>query len=604
MTSARTISPSADPTWQPEEIPADVALDFDPDAANALLDEAGYVDTDGDGVREMPDGSRDLTFRYAERSESENEPALREFITGWLADIGIATEVSVYDDTQLTTSIGVGRLRPLHVGLDAVRRPRPDAVLLHVRPGHARTPTRSGTTTPTGAPRSTTRCTRSRTSSSTRERRQEIVHEMLLHFYTEGSYVVLFDDADLQAYRTDRFEGWLRQPADTGPVLFSNTSPSYVNLTPTGDGSSGGSNTALWIAVAAGAVVAARHRRRLRRAAPGDPGRARVAGRQAVSLRYVLGKVAGAIATLAFVLAFNFFLFRVVDDNPVDNLFRGRNLSASQIASLEERFGVGDPLLAAVRQVRPPDAQWRPRHLAQERPPGQRGDHGLAVADRLARRHGDAAVDDHRHVARDPRRVAAGHAPPTPRRRRSRWSPTRCPTSGSGWSCSRCSRCTLGMFPTGGFADAGSTATGLEAFLDHAHHMVLPAVTLTLAYLGEYMILMRASVLDTVREDYLKLARAKGLRDADVRRRHAVPNALLPLVSLSALNFGFVLSGAIAVEAIYSWPGLGRATFDALEGPDFPVLQGLFLVFSAAVIIANLVADLLIGYLDPRVRTA
>ena len=86
-----------------------------------------------------------------------------------------------------------------------------------------------------------------------------------------------------------------------------------------------------------------------------------------------------------------------------------------------------------------------------------------------------------------------------------------------------------------------------------------------------------------------------------MRRRHAVPNALLPVVSLSALNFGFVLSGAIAVEAIFSWPGLGQATFDAIEGPDFPVLQGLFLLFTAAVIVANLLADLLYGYLDPRV---
>ena len=87
-----------------------------------------------------------------------------------------------------------------------------------------------------------------------------------------------------------------------------------------------------------------------------------------------------------------------------------------------------------------------------------------------------------------------------------------------------------------------------------------------------------------------------------MRRHHAVPNALLPVVSLSALNFGFVLSGAIAVESIYSWPGLGQATFEAIRGPDFPVLQGLFLLFSAALIVANLAVDLFYGYLDPRVR--
>ncbi len=124
--------------------------------------------------------------------------------------------------------------------------------------------------------------------------------------------------------------------------------------------------------------------------------------------------------------------------------------------------------------------------------------------------------------------------------------------------------------------------------------MALPAIVLALAYIGEYTIVMRSSMLDTVREDYLQLARAKGLRDADVRRRHAVPNALLPVVSLSALNFGFVLSGAIAVESIFSWPGLGQATFEAIRGPDFPVLQGLFLLFSAALIVANLAVDLFI----------
>jgi peptide/nickel transport system permease protein len=157
------------------------------------------------------------------------------------------------------------------------------------------------------------------------------------------------------------------------------------------------------------------------------------------------------------------------------------------------------------------------------------------------------------------------------------------------------------VFPTGGLEDPGSTATGLALLIDQAHHMALPAIVLTLAYLGEYAIVMRSSMLDTVREDYLQLARAKGLRDADVRRHHAVPNALLPVVSLSALNLGFVLSGAIAVESIYSWPGLGQATFEAIRGPDFPVLQALFLLFSVALIVANLAVDLFYGYLDPRV---
>jgi peptide/nickel transport system permease protein len=320
-----------------------------------------------------------------------------------------------------------------------------------------------------------------------------------------------------------------------------------------------------------------------------------------MSARFVLGKVAGAVGTLAFVLAFNFFLFRVVDDNPVDNLFRGRNLSESQIASLEQRFGVSDPLLVqffkyvrqtlrgdlgiSIKSARPVseiimDAFWPTVWLV-----GVSTLLSMLIGTWLGIRAGwrrGSATDN----ASTTFSMVTYSVPDF-------WL---------GMVLFAVFAVSLKMFPTGGYADAGSTATGFAAFLDHAHHMVLPALTLTLAYLGEYMILMRASVLDTVREDYLTLARAKGLRDADVRRRHAVPNALLPLVSLSALNFGFVLSGAIAVEAIYSWPGLGRATFNALEGPDFPVLQGLLLLFSAAVIVANLIADLTYGYLDPRVR--
>ncbi|HVI35117.1 MAG TPA: ABC transporter permease, partial [Gaiellales bacterium] len=162
----------------------------------------------------------------------------------------------------------------------------------------------------------------------------------------------------------------------------------------------------------------------------------------------------------------------------------------------------------------------------------------------------------------------------------------------------------LGWFPVGGITDPNSDATGLAHLADQAKHLVLPALTLTVAYLGEYALVMRSSMLDTMREDYLVLARAKGLRDALVRNRHAVPNALLPVVTLVAINFGFVLSGAIAVETIFSWPGLGLATYQSLQGPDLPMLQGLFLLFSAAVILMNLVADLLYAYLDPRVRTA
>jgi peptide/nickel transport system permease protein len=162
----------------------------------------------------------------------------------------------------------------------------------------------------------------------------------------------------------------------------------------------------------------------------------------------------------------------------------------------------------------------------------------------------------------------------------------------------------LGLFPTGGSQTVTATYTGMAHVVDVLNHLFLPCLTLTLAFLGEYYLLMRSSLLDVLGEEYVSLARAKGLREKHVLWRHAVPNALLPTVTLIALNFGFVLGGAITVEAVYSYPGLGLLTFDALQSKDFALLQGMFLFFSLAVILANFVADLLYVYLDPRVRAA
>jgi peptide/nickel transport system permease protein len=104
--------------------------------------------------------------------------------------------------------------------------------------------------------------------------------------------------------------------------------------------------------------------------------------------------------------------------------------------------------------------------------------------------------------------------------------------------------------------------------------------------------------------DYLTTARAKGLRDDLVRKRHAVPNALLPTTTLVFMQFGGVVAGAVTVEAVFSWPGLGQLTYDALHGPDLPVLQGVFTVLASAVVLMNLLAELLYRVLDPRVRTS
>jgi peptide/nickel transport system permease protein len=138
--------------------------------------------------------------------------------------------------------------------------------------------------------------------------------------------------------------------------------------------------------------------------------------------------------------------------------------------------------------------------------------------------------------------------------------------------------------------------------LDVARHLVLPCMTLVLVVYAQYVTIMRSSIVDELGAPYLLTARAKGLRDADIRRKHAVPNAMLPTVTIMFLQIGSLISGAITVETVYSWPGLGYLTFQALQIPDLPLLEGTFVVFGASVIIFNLIADLLYRYLDPRVR--
>jgi peptide/nickel transport system permease protein len=162
----------------------------------------------------------------------------------------------------------------------------------------------------------------------------------------------------------------------------------------------------------------------------------------------------------------------------------------------------------------------------------------------------------------------------------------------------------LGWFPTFGMNTAGASYDSvLDRLADFASHLALPLATVALGLIGQYAILMRSSVIDTLGEDYVTTARAMGLRDTRILSDHALPNAMLPTVTLVAINLGYVVAGAITVEVVFNWPGLGTLTVEALAARDYPVLQGVFLLLSVCVVFANLGADLLYGRLDPRVRT-
>lgn len=156
--------------------------------------------------------------------------------------------------------------------------------------------------------------------------------------------------------------------------------------------------------------------------------------------------------------------------------------------------------------------------------------------------------------------------------------------------------------PTAGRVSLGADyASFWETAGDVLRHLFLPTLTLTLVLLGEYLLIMRSSVLEVFSEDYILTAKAKGLSTFRIIRDHALRNAMLPLVTLIAINLGFTVSGAIQVESVFSWPGLGDLTVQAVAQRDYPVLQGAFLLLAVAVVIANLLAELVYGLLDPRV---
>jgi peptide/nickel transport system substrate-binding protein len=251
-----TLGVSPDPIWTPE-IPADKQLNYDPEAAKKLLDEAGYKDTDGDGVREMPGGGQPLKFRYAYLTDSDQAVPIRDLVTGWLKAIGIDTEVSGYDQTQLTDVIAGGKYDMFVWGWTPFVDP--DPMLSYFTCAQVTTDAASAGYNDANwcSPEYDALYDQQKVELD-KAKRVDLVHQMLTMFYTDSTYVVLYHDADTQAYRTDRFQGWTRQPKDTGPVLFTNTSPTYALLTPVSGGSGGGddsSNTGLIIALVVGGVV-------------------------------------------------------------------------------------------------------------------------------------------------------------------------------------------------------------------------------------------------------------------------------------------------------------------------------------------------------------
>lgn len=321
-----------------------------------------------------------------------------------------------------------------------------------------------------------------------------------------------------------------------------------------------------------------------------------------MSGRWLAGKTAAAILTLIFVLIFNFFLFRVMGD-PTTQLARLPGASPEEIAKLREDYGVDKPLVGQFVDYAGDTATLDLGISQRSREPvwdeiksalpwtlllvGT----GTVLATLIGSWLGVVAATRRGQKTDD---GLLGFSLFT----------YASPEYWIGIILILLFAVAFPILPAGQQVTPGvEFSSWFAEALDVAEHMILPVTAMTLMLLGQYFLIMRSSMVDVLTEDFITVKRATGLPRERVIRRHAVPNALLPLVTLSAIQFGAVVGGAITIETIFSWPGLGELSFNAINDKDFPVLQGTFLVFSLGVIIANLLADVLYFFLDPRVKS-
>lgn len=337
--------------------------------------------------------------------------------------------------------------------------------------------------------------------------------------------------------------------------------------------------------------------------------------------RFLFKKIGWALLTIFFVILFNFFLFRVLPGDPARSGVRDPRLTQEAVEAIRVRFGLDKPVMNCFETLNPVkvgSCGVNPLDTQLFIYIGNlfKGELGISyhtnrpVADMLKEQLGNTVLLIGLgqilsiFLGMGLGIVAAWRARTTIDyvallASLMFWS---LPTFWLGiillfWGSNQ-----LGL-PTGGrITPGGNFSSTWQEWQDIGRHLLLPTLTYTIVFLGEYMLIMRSTLLDVLSEDYILTAKAKGLRTSQILRDHALQNAMLPMVTIIALNLGFTVAGAIQIETVFSWPGLGGAIFEAVGRKDYPMLHGAFLLIAVSVIFANFVADLLYSYLDPRVQ--
>ena len=317
--------------------------------------------------------------------------------------------------------------------------------------------------------------------------------------------------------------------------------------------------------------------------------------------RFIFRKVLAAALTIAVIICANFFIFRMAPGDPVRMMFRDPRVSKDSLELMQQKFGLDKPLsgqfVAYVKNIAQGDlgisfSQQKPvLEVLVERIPNTLllvvtaliiavvlGVILGALAGWLSGTKLDSFI------------LSASVAMYS------------IPTFALGIILLLVFAYLIPIFPLGGISTPASGYEGFELIRDVGWHMFLPAFSIVIWYIGEYVILTRSSMIEVMGQEYITTAQAKGLKKRTILKNHALRNAMLPVITITGVNLAFATAGVIEAETVFSWPGVGRLAYDAVSQRDYPLLQGVFMLFAFAVVLANLVIDLIYGYIDPRIK--
>jgi len=319
-------------------------------------------------------------------------------------------------------------------------------------------------------------------------------------------------------------------------------------------------------------------------------------------LRYVVRRLALAIPTILTIIVLNFALVHLAPGDAADVLAGEAGSATPQyMAQLRQKFGLDQPLhvqlVGYLKQVLSLDLGYSFRH-------------GMSVSELIATRLGPTLL-----LMLTVLVLSVGLGVllgAIAARNLNRWRDNvisilavlayATPVFWAGLMLIVVFSVELGWFPVSGMEEVAAFNEGWARAIDIAHHLVLPAITLTLFYLALYTRLMRASMLDQYAMDYVVTARAKGLTERQIAWRHVLRNAVLPVLTMAGVQIGALLGGAVVVETVFAWPGLGFLAYESLFARDINLLLGIFFISGCLVVAVNLAVDLLYSLLDPRIE--